>query len=188
MATGTGAHASAQTATVFERSTVKSRGERCSHSLIRAMSPEFLSGKLQNSEALTEAIIGTLVSSLGAVANPGECQKQQQLNRIKKFIDENLSNPELSPGYIANASRVSLRYLHSLFESQGQTTLQYVIHQRLLRCQRELSNPGMSHRTITDIALSWGFQHPTHFSRRFKVEFGISPQEFRHESALVMSH
>jgi hypothetical protein len=73
------------------------------------MAPEFLSGKLQNSEALTEALIGTLVSSLGPTALPGEYQKQQQLNRIKKFIDENLSNPELSPGYIANASRVSLR-------------------------------------------------------------------------------
>ncbi|EIK94386.1 AraC family transcriptional regulator [Pseudomonas sp. M47T1] len=155
------------------------------NSLIQTMEPEFFSGNLNNSEALTEAMIGTLVSSLGVVRGAGECQKQQMLERIKRFIDENLSIPELSPGYIAAAHRISLRHLHSLFEAAGQTALQYVIHQRLLRCQRELSNPSMAQRTITDIALSWGFQHSTHFSRRFKTEFGITPHEFRHESNSV---
>lgn len=157
------------------------------NSLIQTMEPEFFSGNLNNSEALTEAMIGTLVSSLGAVRGAGECQKQQMLGRIKRFIDDNLSIPELSPGYIAAAHRISLRHLHSLFEAEGQTALQYVIHQRLLRCQRELSNPSMAQRTITDIALSWGFQHSTHFSRRFKTEFGLTPHEFRHESNSVGS-
>ena len=154
-------------------------------SLIQAMEPEFFSGNLDNSEALTEAMIGTLVSSLGSIRGPVECQKQQMLGRIKRFIDEQLSSPELSPGFIAAAHRISLRHLHSLFEAEGQTALQYVIHQRLLRCQRELSNPNMAQRTITDIALSWGFQHPTHFSRRFKTEFGVTPHEFRHESIII---
>lgn len=152
------------------------------HSLISAMAPEFISGRLDNSEALTEAMIGTLVGSLGAVHTQVECQKLQMLGRIKRFIDEHLSEPELSPGFIAIAHRISLRTLHLLFEEEGQTALQYVIHQRLLKCQRELSNPSMSQRTITDIALSWGFQHPTHFSRRFKTQFGVTPHEFRHES------
>lgn len=156
------------------------------HSLINAMAPEFFSGHLANSEALTEAMIGTLVGSLGAINTPVECQKQQMLGRIKRFIDQHLSDPELSPGLIAIAHRISLRALHLLFEAEGQTALQYVIHQRLLRCQRELSNPSMSQRTITDIALSWGFQHPTHFSRRFKTEFGVTPHEFRHEASAVI--
>ncbi|MCG8521073.1 MAG: helix-turn-helix domain-containing protein [Pseudomonadales bacterium] len=60
--------------------------------------------------------------------------------------------------------------------------MQYLISQRLLRCRRDLSNPAMTGRTITEIALGWGFQHPTHFSRRFKSEFGLTPYEFRHAS------
>ena len=43
----------------------------------------------------------------------------------------------------------------------------------------------MAHRTITDIAFSWGFQNSTHFSRRFKDEFGLSPHEFRNEACLT---
>lgn len=151
-------------------------------SLIQSMAPEFLSGKLENSEALTDALIGTMVSTLGPPTSRGEFCERHQLIQIKRFIDRHLGNPDLSLPYIAFAHRISLRHLHSLFESQGQTALQYVIHQRLLRCQRDLSNPAMSGRTITEIALGWGFQHSTHFSRRFKSQFGLTPHEFRHAS------
>ena len=34
-------------------------------------------------------------------------------------------------------------------------------------------------RRITDIALSWGFRDATHFSRRFRQEFGVSAHEYR---------
>jgi len=149
--------------------------------LVKAMAPEFLSGKLDNSEALTEAMISTLVGSQGVVTSLKDCYDRQQLMQIKHFIDKYLSHPDLSLQSIASAHRMSLRHLHSLFESEGQTALQYIIHQRLLRCQRDLVNPSMSQRTITDIALNWGFQHSSHFSRRFKSEFGISPQDYRHQ-------
>lgn len=155
--------------------------------LINNMAPEFLSGKIENTEALTEAMISTLVSTLGPATSLSECYERQQISQIKKFIDKHLPNPELSLAYIAEAHHISLRHLHSLFEAEGQTALQYVIHQRLLRCQRDLSNPGMSQRTITEIALSWGFQHSTHFSRRFKSEFGLTPLDFRHDVSKPLS-
>jgi len=34
-------------------------------------------------------------------------------------------------------------------------------------------------RPITDIALSWGFNSPSHFSRVFREHTGKSPSEFR---------
>ncbi|KTC27640.1 AraC family transcriptional regulator [Pseudomonas sp. ABAC61] len=157
------------------------------HSLISAMAPEFFSGQISNGEALTEAMIGTLVSSFGSINRPDECHKHQMLLKVKRFINEHLEDVELSPAFIASIHKISLRTLHSLFEEEGQTVLQYVIHQRLLRCQRELSNPSMAQRTITEIALSWGFQHPTHFSRRFKTEFGVTPHEYRHDAIVGIS-
>jgi len=156
-------------------------------SFINSASPEFLSGNLRHSEALTEAMIGVLISALSIdnVAVEPTTLRDVQLLRVKKYIDAHLDDPELSPSMIAATNGISVRYLHCLFEPEGTTVLQYVIKERLVRCHRELSNPVMARRTITDIAFSWGFQNSTHFSRRFKDEFGLSPHEFRNEARLV---
>jgi AraC-like DNA-binding protein len=37
------------------------------------------------------------------------------------FIWENLGDPNLTPGAIAAAHHISLRYLHKLFHAEGQT-------------------------------------------------------------------
>jgi AraC-like DNA-binding protein len=37
-------------------------------------------------------------------------------------------------------------------------------------------------RSITEIAMKWGFSDAAHFSRSFKVAFGISPNAFRRAS------
>jgi AraC-like DNA-binding protein len=160
-----------------------SAGGRVLSSFIQSMSPEFLSGNLRQGEALTEAIISVLVSALhtnSSFADPSTL-RDTQLLRVKQYIDAHLDDPDLSPIMIADANRISLRYLHCLFEPEATTVLQYVIKERLLRCHRELSNPWMARRTITDIALSWGFQNATHFGRRFREQYGVSPIEFRHE-------
>jgi AraC-like DNA-binding protein len=150
------------------------------NSVISAMSPAFLAGDLKNSEALTESVLGLLVNvtGVGGAAEPATL-RETQLLVVKDYIEANLNNPNLSPGLIAQAKRISLRYLHALFEREKTTVQQYVIRQRLLRCRRELENQKMAGRTVTDIAYSWGFQNSAHFSRRFKAEFGISPQDFR---------
>lgn len=36
-----------------------------------------------------------------------------------------------------------------------------------------------AHRSIMEIAYSWGFNNPNHFSRCFKRQFGVAPRELR---------
>ena len=40
-------------------------------------------------------------------------------------------------------------------------------------------DPRRAHRTIGEIAFAWGFSDLSHFGRRFKAEFGVSPGEYR---------
>ncbi len=150
-------------------------------SFIKSMSLECLSGNLRHGAALTEALIGIIIGALDAESSVLEQStlRDARLFRVKQYIDAHLDDPELSPTLIAQANCISVRYLHSLFEPQGTTVFQYVIKERLLHCRRDLSNPLMSRRTITDIAFSWGFQSSTHFSRRFRDEFGMSPVDCR---------
>lgn len=155
---------------------------------MKSLGAQFLGGDGGNGDALTEATIGLIVNALGRE----NCQETEtlrgvQMQRVRQFIDENLDHPDLSPKRIADANRISVRYLHWLFEPMGLTVTRYIIQQRLQRCHRELSNPVMRSRTITDIAFSWGFNNPTHFSRRFKQEFGVSPNDFRKQGSLLVN-
>lgn len=144
----------------------------------KSVSSAFLSGSVNNGQALTEAMIGLVVAVL---SNEDEAPtlRKSQLARVKEYIAANLDDPELSPTLIAAVKRISVRYLHALFEAESTTVQQYVIRERLLRCRRDLQNPCMRDRTITEIAYACGFQSSTHFSRRFKEAFGVSPSEFR---------
>jgi len=149
-------------------------------SVIRSLSAPFLAGGLRNGDALTESVIGVLVNVLGVdrIAEPATL-RAAHLIAVKAYIDAHLTDADLSPARISGASRISLRYLHRLFEDEGITLQQYVIRERLLRCRRELANRSMASRTITDIAFSSGFQNAGHFSRRFKAAFGMSPNDYR---------
>ncbi len=72
-----------------------------------------------------------------------------------------------------------MRHLHRLFSSQGGTLGGCIRERRLQHCQADLADPRFLPRTITEIALFWGFSDSAHFSHCFKQRFGISPREFR---------
>jgi AraC-like DNA-binding protein len=40
-----------------------------------------------------------------------------------------------------------------------------------------------AHRTIGDIAYSWGFSDLSHFARRFKRAYGCTPSDYRRQHA-----
>jgi AraC-like DNA-binding protein len=148
-------------------------------SYLQSLAPRKAVDGINNSDALIETTIGLLVNALELEpARSADCMREVQLERVRSYIDEHLSEPDLAPSKIAAANRISVRYLHWLFESIGTTVTQFVIRERLERCRRDLGNPMMRNRKIADVAFSWGFSDVTHFNRRFKTEFGMSPRLF----------
>jgi AraC-like DNA-binding protein len=49
----------------------------------------------------------------------------------------------------------------------------------LERCRRVLEDPTQSHRLIGEIAFSWGFSDLSHFVRRFRAAYAITPGDCR---------
>ena len=72
----------------------------------------------------------------------------------------------------AGVSRLAYEMMNSSFADYMQAL-------RLDACRRDFQSQEHAARSITDIALSWGYNSPAHFSRVFRKQFGASPSEWR---------
>jgi AraC-like DNA-binding protein len=100
-------------------------------------------------------------------------------SRIVDFVREHLTDPELSVERIAHGLNCSKRYLHMVFDSEDSTLAKYILQLRLTNICADLGNPALRARSITEVAMKWGFVSPNHFSRTFKEAFGATPREYR---------
>jgi AraC-like DNA-binding protein len=99
--------------------------------------------------------------------------------RVKSYISSHLDDPDLSIAKLARVTGCTKRYLHMVFRPEEMSISHYIRKLRLEHCREDLLNPACSHRSITDIAYSWGFNNSNHFSRCFRHEFGASPRDSR---------
>ena len=104
---------------------------------------------------------------------------EEMRDRICGYIEDSLRDPRLSLDLIAQDLNCTKRYLHMVFAGQEQTLSEYIWSRRLERSRTDLENPALRDRPITDIAMSWGFNNLSHFSRAFRDRFGLSPRAAR---------
>ena len=111
-------------------------------------------------------------------------QREALRDRIGQYIDRHLGDPELTIDRIAQALNCSRRHLYNAMADDGDTLAATIQQRRLEACLRELRHPAHAHRSVTDIAISWGFRNSGHFSRVFKAHTGYSPSEYRGRASL----
>lgn len=98
-------------------------------------------------------------------------------HNCKKYIDENFSQFNISPGRVADKCSVSVRYMSRLFKQIAAITPQdYIMRLKLNRAASLLLTTNM---TVNQTAKEVGFADPYHFSRNFKKFHKISPLKFR---------
>ena len=102
------------------------------------------------------------------------------LTQIRGYIRQHLADPDLTPEMIAAAHNISIRYLYKLCAAADFSLHQWVTSQRLQGARDELAGLASQHRSIAMVAQRWGFSNPTHFSRRFRATYGITPRDWRH--------
>ena len=134
-------------------------------------------------EAWGETVSGVILDLLDLVYRPLQAGRAavsteaQWREKAQAFIDENLCDPELGVGAVANALGVSPRYVQLLFAASGATPSGYILDRRLRLAAERLS--GAPGRQITEVAMAVGFNDLTHFGRAFRRRFGVAPRDFR---------
>ena len=129
-----------------------------------------------------EAVLGLLACGYGRAALRGRTDPAKKLrcDQVKELIGAELRDPALSVQAVAERIGVTTRYLQLLFAEEGECASEYIRRERLRACLLDLRHADFDHRSITEIAFSWGFNSAAHFSSAFRKEFGLSPRDYRH--------
>ncbi len=110
-------------------------------------------------------------------------QREALRERIKQLVTERLADPGLSVDAIALALNCSRRQLYNAFAEEPDGVAGYILRRRLECCRATLADRAQQHRSITDIAFSFGFQNMAHFSRVFRSHLGLPPSDYRRGAA-----
>jgi AraC-like DNA-binding protein len=101
------------------------------------------------------------------------------LLQVKEFVREHLTDRDLNPHAIAAATHVSLRYLYKTCAQADLHLEQWIINERLAGAHEELARPTQARVSIAAVARRWGFASTSHFARRFRESYGLSPSEWQ---------
>jgi AraC-like DNA-binding protein len=122
------------------------------------------------------ALIGRGVVGLGSKAAI-QALRVGRLSAAQRLIAGHLSNPNLSPAFVADRLGVSVRHMHELFETTEKSFSQTVTAVRLQASRRLLTCAPQ--RSISDVAFACGFESLATFYRAFRAAQGTTPGDFR---------
>jgi AraC-like DNA-binding protein len=157
---------------------------------VGALFHSFAAGLAQTASTLAPAeaaqagvmFVDLLALALGATASTREAARpsvrQAIFAAIRADIRTHLGDPDLSLPTVAARAHIAPRTLQTLFQEQATSFTGYVLEQRLLLAERQLSRSA-SDISITEIAYAVGFSDLSYFSRCFHRRFGQSPRDFR---------
>lgn len=93
------------------------------------------------------------------------------MKQILKYIDEHLKE-NISLKQISDIAGYSEFHFSRMFKKSTGSTLQaYIIKRRLIKSSEDIVNG----KRIIDVALEYGWESHSGFTKSFKKEFGFSP-------------
>lgn len=121
--------------------------------------------------------IDELLKAAGVSGDPR--QIDSRLIRALEWILTRACMHDLNSNSLAAAVGMSRRSLYYLFDAYQLTPTMAIRNIRLEHCKRLMEDARHSQRTITAIALDYGFSSLCSFSRSFKQRYGIVPRDCR---------
>lgn len=98
------------------------------------------------------------------------------LRHIKDYMDAHLSQPLLLGELAEQAGLSEFHFARMFKQSTGFAPHQYVMNLRMAKAEKLLK---LSSKPLLEIALDCGFSSSSHFSNRFKAEYGFKPSALR---------
>ncbi|MFE3758976.1 helix-turn-helix domain-containing protein [Nocardia tengchongensis] len=136
-------------------------------------------------QCCVEMVRALLLSASGPATTGDDTPAHQQavVRDVQSYVRRHLNDPDLRVEQIAAAHNMSARYLYRLCAGAGIRLEQWIIGERLAAARALLVDPAHGGRTISAIAHTVGFRDATHFTRRFRAAYGMTPRDWRYAAA-----
>jgi AraC-like DNA-binding protein len=143
---------------------------------IDALAPESAAAVADSVTQILVAGLATLPAARGESPSQGRAFHREQ---VRKLVLERLGDPSLNVEQIAHALRLAPSTLHRAWAGEACSLSDWIWAQRLDAARRDLCDPALGARSVSQIAFSWGFNDAAHFSRAFRARFGCAPSDLR---------
>lgn len=119
--------------------------------------------------------------AIGATEEGRQLAGQRGLRaaRLEAIKGELIQNAALSLRQLAARQGISPRYVQMLFEEAGTTFSSFALERRLDAARSMLTSPRYAAWSVTAIAFEAGFSDLSHFNRRFKRRYRMTPSDMR---------
>ena len=117
----------------------------------------------------------------GGLADAEDVENSAQIvAQVKKLIAENLSEGNLQRDELAAMVHISPGYLGRIFKKEtGISLTNYIIKKRITVAKQLLAKTNLS---VTRISERVGITYSSYFTKLFKEQVGITPQEYRQKN------
>ena len=151
--------------------------------MIRTLAADIGTLAPESAAAVADSVTQILVAGLAALpAARSEALSQCQAfhrEQVRALVRARLRDPGLNVGAIARQLRLSPSTLHRAWAGEACSLSDWIWAQRLDAARRDLCDPALAGRSVSQIAFSWGFNDAAHFSRAFRARFGCAPSDLR---------
>lgn len=131
------------------------------------------------SDLITESILLYTFTHLGNQILPEYISAASKINvayLMKKFIDENYKNPNLSLDLIGNEIAYSPKYLSSVFKKTYNIGVSGYINTVRMQHACSLMREGVT--SVNEISSRCGYKDAHYFCKLFKQTLGVSPSSY----------
>jgi len=111
------------------------------------------------------------------LARPADAVPRSRLKPVLEYMEINVDEA-LTPQELARVGCMSVRTLHATFQQElGISCMAYLRRLRLDHVRAELLRTGRGDVRVTDVAMRWGFFHPSRFAQQYRERFGELPSD-----------
>jgi AraC-like DNA-binding protein len=126
---------------------------------------------------MTQLLLAARNSYTDLLGGPVDRVRASRLRPVLEYMQDHAHEP-LTPGDLARVGCMSVRALHAAFRDElGVSPMAHLRRIRLDHVHAELLRGSAPDVRIGDVAVRWGFFHPSRFARQYQERFGELPSE-----------